>query len=50
MLGFYIGLVGVILLCSVLLWASNLMEVERVLSTSKRMIKGLRHRSKRYRR
>jgi len=50
MLGFYLGLVGVILLCSVLLWASNRVEVERVLSKPKRMIKDLRHRSRRHRR
>ena len=50
MLGLYIGLVAVILLFSVLLWASNLAEVDRVLSKPRRMIKAIRHRSRRYRR
>jgi hypothetical protein len=50
MLGLYLGLVAVILVLSVLLWASNLAEVDRVLSKPRRMIKALRHRSRRYRR
>jgi len=50
MLGLYLGLVAVILVLSVLLWASNLAEVDRVLSKPRRMIKAIRHRSRRYRR
>jgi hypothetical protein len=50
MLWLYSGLVAVILLLSVLLWASNLAEVDRVLSKPRRMIKELRHRSRRHRR
>jgi hypothetical protein len=50
MLGLYIGLVAVILLFSVLLWASNLAEVDRVLSKPRRMIKAIRHRSRGHRR
>ena len=50
MLGLYLGLVSVILVLSVLLWASNLAEVDRVLSKPRRMIKAIRHRSRRYRR
>jgi hypothetical protein len=49
MLWLYSGLVAVILLLSVLLWASNLAEVDRVLSKPRRMIKAIRHRSRRQR-
>ena len=47
MLWLYSGLVAVILLLSVLLWASNLAEVDRVLSKPRRMIKAIRHRHRR---
>ena len=50
MLGLYLGLVAVILVLSLLLWTSNLAEVDRVLSKPRRMIKAIRHRSRRYRR
>lgn len=45
----YLWLVAFVLLVSVLLWASNQGEVDRVLSKPRRMIKALRHRSHRRR-
>ena len=50
MLWLYFGLVAVFALLSVLLWASNLAEVDRVLSKPRRMMKAMRHRSRRNRR
>ena len=46
MLWIYGWLAGLLLLLSVLLWVSNLAEVDRVLSKPRRMIKALRHRSR----
>ena len=41
------GWIAAIVLLSIVLWALNLAEVDRVLSKPRRMIKSLRHRTRR---
>ncbi len=47
MVWFYVWIAAVILLLSVLLWALNLAELDQVIAKPRRMIKSLRHRSRR---
>ena len=43
----YGWIAAIVLLLSIVLWALNLAEVDRVLSKPRRMIKSLRHRTRR---
>ena len=47
MLWIYGWIAATVLVLSIVLWALNLAEVERVLSKPRRMIKSLRHRTRR---
>ena len=47
MLWIYGWITAIVLVLSIVLWALNLAEVDRVLSKPRRMIKSLRHRSRR---
>ncbi|MEB3158164.1 MAG: hypothetical protein VKK03_01740 [Synechococcus sp.] len=44
----YVSIAASVLLVSLLLWALNLAEMDRVLSKPRRMIKSLRHRTRRH--
>ena len=45
----YLWIAAVVLVVSVLLWTLNLAEVDRVVSKPRRMVKALRHRTRRFR-
>ena len=47
MLWIYGWIAAIVLLVSIVLWTLNLAEVDRVLSKPRRMIKALRHRTRR---
>ena len=47
MLWIYGWITAIVLVLSIVLWALNLAEVDRLLSKPRRMIKSLRHRTRR---